>query len=71
MFAMEMVQDAHPPCKSVHSTHHVKERALIAAALTIDGAGGVEQRFNQRGLALAAMTRDGNIADVLGSVVFH
>ena len=29
MFAIEMVQDAHPPCKSVHSAHHVKERALI------------------------------------------
>lgn len=26
MFAMEMVQDAHPLCKSVRSTHHVKER---------------------------------------------
>ena len=45
--------------------------AILDAALTVDGAAGVQQGLDQRGLALAAVSDDGDIADVLGLIVLH
>ena len=45
--------------------------AILDAALTVDHPGGKQQRFDQRGLALAAVAHDAEVADILGLIVFH
>ena len=46
-------------------------RAVFYLALTIHVARGVKHCFGQRGFTIAAVTDQGNIADVLGFVICH
>ena len=45
--------------------------AVFNAALTVDRAGGEEHSFYQRGLTFAAVTKYGDIANVLSLIVLH
>ena len=44
---------------------------VLDAALAVDGAGAEQQRLSQRGLADAAVADDGQVADILGQIIFH
>ena len=45
--------------------------AVLHAPLAVDRAGGEQKRLGQRGLADAAVTHDGQVADILGLIIFH
>ena len=45
--------------------------AVLHAALPVDGAGSEQHRLGQRRLANAAMADQGQVADILGQIVFH
>ena len=45
--------------------------AILNAAHAVNRTRGPQQRFGQRGLALAAVADNRNIANILGLIIFH